>query len=226
MSFVVAIDGPSGTGKGTITKLIADELGLINIDTGAMYRCIALEALEKGINSVDKKQELIDIAKNIKIEIKNQAGNQQILKNGKDVTGEIRNKEVTNFVSPVSTIIEIREIMVELQRKMAEGKNIIMEGRDITTVVFPNADVKIYLDADEEERARRRYEENMLKGMETTFAETLESIKKRDYNDRTKKVGALKIAEDAIVIDTTKMSIEEVKNNVKEIIEEKMESKE
>ena len=98
-----------------------------------------------------------------------------------------------------------------------------MEGRDITTVVFPNADVKIYLDADEEERARRRYEENMLKGIETTFAETLESIKKRDYNDRTKKVGALKIAEDAIVIDTTKMSIEEVKNKVKEIIEEKME---
>ena len=226
MSFVVAIDGPSGTGKGTITKLIADELGLINIDTGAMYRCIALEALEKGINSVDKKQELIDIAKNIKIEIKNQAGNQQILKNGKDVTGEIRNKEVTNFVSPVSAIIEIREIMVKLQRKMSEGKNVIMEGRDITTVVFPNADVKIYLDADEEERARRRYEENMLKGIETTFAETLESIKKRDYNDRTKKVGALKIAEDAIVIDTTKMSIEEVKNKVKEIIEEKMESKE
>ena len=194
------IYGPSGTGKGTITKLIADELGLINIDTGAMYRCIALEALEKGINSVDKKQELIDIA--------------------------IRNKEVTNFVSPVSAIIEIREIMVKLQRKMSEGKNVIMEGRDITTVVFPNADVKIYLDADEEERARRRYEENMLKGIETTFAETLESIKKRDYNDRTKKVGALKIAEDAIVIDTTKMSIEEVKNKVKEIIEEKMESKE
>lgn len=223
MSFVVAIDGPSGTGKGTITKLIADELRLINIDTGAMYRCIALEALEKGINSVDKKQELIDIAKNIKIEIKNQAGNQQILKNGKDVTGEIRNKEVTNFVSPVSAIIEIREIMVKLQRKMSEGKNVIMEGRDITTVVFPNADVKIYLDADEEERARRRYEENMSKGMKTTFAETLESIKKRDYHDKTREVGALTIAEDAIVVDTTKMSIEEVKNKVKEIIEEKME---
>lgn len=218
MSFIVAIDGPAGTGKGTIAKLIAQELGLVNIDTGAMYRCITLEALRHGINSIEEKQKLIEIAKNIKIEMKNTNGNQEIFLNGENVTNKIRSVEVSAFVSPVSSIPEIRELMVNLQRKMTEGKNVIMEGRDITTVVFPHANVKIYLDADVEERARRRYEENKEKGIETTFEETLEAVKKRDYNDMHKPVGALKIAEDAIVVDTTKMTIEEVKEKVKEII--------
>ena len=218
MSFVVAIDGPAGTGKGTIAKLIAQELGLVNIDTGAMYRCITLEALRHGINSIEEKQKLIEIAKNIKIEMKNTNGNQEIFLNGENVTNKIRSVEVSGFVSPVSSIPEIRELMVNLQRKMTEGKNVIMEGRDITTVVFPHANVKIYLDADVEERARRRYKENKEKGMQVTFEETLEAVKKRDYNDMHKPVGALKIAEDATVIDTTNMTIEEVKRKVKEII--------
>lgn len=218
MSFVVAIDGPAGTGKGTIAKLIAQELGLVNIDTGAMYRCITLEALRQGINSIEEKEKLIKIAKNIKIEMKNTNGNQEIFLNGENVTNKIRSVEVSAFVSPVSSIPEIRELMVNLQRKMTEGKNVIMEGRDITTVVFPHANVKIYLDADVEERARRRYKENKEKGMQVTFEETLEAVKKRDYNDMHKPVGALKIAEDAIVVDTTKMTIEEVKEKVKEII--------
>ena len=218
MSFIVAIDGPAGTGKGTITKLIAQELGFVNIDTGAMYRCIALQAIREGISSIEEKEKLIKIAKNVEIQIENYNGNQQIFLNGEDVTTEIRGLEVSAFVSPVSSIPEIRELMVSLQRKMAEGKDVIMEGRDITTVVFPNADVKIYLDADVEERARRRYEENKEKGMRTTFEETLEAVKKRDYNDMHKPVGALKIAEDAIVVDTTKMKIEEVKEKVKNII--------
>lgn len=218
MSFVVAIDGPAGTGKGTIAKLIAQELGLVNIDTGAMYRCITLEALRQGINSIEEKEKLIKIAKNIKIEMKNTNGNQEIFLNGENVTNKIRSVEVSAFVSPVSSIPEIRELMVNLQRKMTEGKNVIMEGRDITTVVFPHANVKIYLDADVEERARRRYKENKEKGMQVTFEETLEAMKKRDYNDMHKPVGALKIAEDAIVVDTTKMTIEEVKEKVKEII--------
>ena len=213
MAFVVAIDGPAGTGKGTITKLISQELGLVNIDTGAMYRCIALEAIRKGITSIEQEQE--------KIQIENKDGNQQILLNGKDVTEEIRSKEVTAFVSPVSSIPKVREIMVNLQRKIAEGKDIIMEGRDITTVVFPEAQVKIYLDADVEERAKRRFKENQEKGMTMTYEETLEAVKMRDYNDMHKKVGALKIAEDAIVVDTTKMTIEEVKEKVKEIILER-----
>lgn len=218
MSFVVAIDGPAGTGKGTITKLIAQEMGLVNIDTGAMYRCIALQALRQGINSIEKSEELISIAKNIDIQIENNNGNQKILLNGEDVTTEIRSMEVSSFVSPVSSIPEVREIMVDLQRKMAEGRDVIMEGRDITTVVFPNANVKIYLDADVEERAKRRYEENKAKGMATTYEETLEAVKKRDYNDMHKEVGALKIADDAVIVDTTNMTIEKVKEKVKQII--------
>ena len=218
MSFVVAIDGPAGTGKGTVTKLISQELGLVNIDTGAMYRCITLQALRKGITTIEEKEKLIEIAKNIEIQIQNNSGNQKIFLNGEDVTTEIRSLEVSAFVSPVSSIPEIRELMVNLQRKMAEGKDVIMEGRDITTVVFPDANVKIYLDADVEERAKRRYEENKAKGIQTSFAETLEAVKKRDYNDMHKPVGALKIAEDAIIVDTTKMTIEQVKEKVKTII--------
>ena len=218
MSFVVAIDGPAGTGKGTIAKLIAQELNLVNIDTGAMYRSITLEALRQGINSIEEKEKLIEIAKNIKIEMTNNNGEQEIFLNGENVSKEIRSTEVSGFVSQVSSIPEIRELMVNLQRKMAEGKNVIMEGRDITTVVFPNANVKIYLDADVEERAKRRYKENKEKGMQTTFKETLEAMKKRDYNDMHKPVGALKIAEDAIVVDTTNMTIDEVKEKVNNII--------
>ena len=218
MSFVVAIDGPAGTGKGTIAKLIAQELGLINIDTGAMYRCITLQALREGITTIEEREKLIEIAKSVKIQIESNNSNQQIFLNGENVSTEIRSLKVSAFVSQVSSIPEIRELMVNLQRKMAEGKDVIMEGRDITTVVFPNADVKIYLDADIEERARRRYEENIEKGMQTTFEETLEAVKKRDYNDMHKPVGALKIAKDAIVVDTTKMTIEEVKEKVKDII--------
>lgn len=220
MSFVVAIDGPAGTGKGTITKIIAQRLGLTNIDTGAMYRSIALKALRQGITSIEEKEKLIQIAKNIDIKIQEKDGNLQVLVDEEDVTNEIRSKEVTAFVSPVSSIPEIREIMVDLQRKMAENTDVIMEGRDITTVVFPNADVKIYLDADVEERAKRRYEENIAKGMNTTFEEILETVKARDYNDMHKEVGALKIAEDAIVIDTTHMTIEEVSKRVEDIISE------
>ena len=219
-SFIVAIDGPAGTGKGTITKLIAQELNLVNIDTGATYRCVALKALQNGVTLVEKEK-LIEISRTIKIDVENKDGVQKFYLDGKDVTEEIRSKEVTAIVSQVSSIPEVRENMVAIQRKMAEGKNVIMEGRDITTVVFPNADVKIYLDADVEERAKRRYEENLAKGMQVTFEETLESVKKRDYNDMHKPVGALKIAKDAIVVDTTKMTIEEVKEKVKKIIMKK-----
>ena len=219
-TFIVAMDGPAGTGKGTIAKLISQEMNLVNIDTGAMYRCVALKALQTNVK-LEETEKLIAISNHIKIEIENKEGVQKFYLDGKDVTEEIRSKEVTAIVSQVSTIPEVRENMVALQRKMAEGKNVIMEGRDITTVVFPNANVKIYLDAEVEERAKRRYEENIAKGMKTTLEETLEAMKQRDYNDMHKPVGALKIAEDAIVVDTTKMTIEEVKNRVKEMINSK-----
>ncbi len=223
MSFIVAIDGPAGTGKGTITKLIAKELGLVNIDTGAMYRCATLQTLRQGITNIKEKEKIIQIAQNIDIKMKSENGEQQIYLNNENVSKEIRSKEVSAFVSPVSSIPEVRKIMVDMQRKMAQNTDVIMEGRDITTVVFPNANVKIYLDASVEERAKRRYKENQEKGISMTYEEVLEAIKTRDYNDMNKPVGALKIADDAIVIDTTKLSIKQVKEQVKEIIFNKKE---
>ena len=154
----------------------------------------------------------------INIEIDNTQEKDIILLNGEDVSKEIRSKEVTAIVSQISSIIPVRERMVEVQRKLATGKNVIVEGRDIGTVVFPNADLKIYLDASEEIRAKRRYKENIENGIDTTYEEVLENVKLRDYNDKNKKVGALKKADDAVVIDSSKMNIDEVVEKVKELI--------
>ena len=217
MSFIVAIDGPAGTGKGTMAGLLAKKYKLVNIDTGATYRCVTLEMLNKNI-SLDDEEKIAEMLKNIKIEMSNEDGKQRVLLNREDVTEKIRSKEVTALVSQVSAIVEVRLNMVKLQRKLAEGKDVIMEGRDITTYVFPNADVKIYLDADVKERARRRYKENLEKGINMTYEEVLEKIKIRDHNDSNKEIGSLKIAEDAIVIDTTYLTIEQVKEKVADII--------
>ena len=217
MSFIVGIDGPAGSGKGIVTKKVANKLGLINIDTGIIYRCVALEVLNKNI-PLDNKEEIIEIAKNIKIDIDNTPNGDIVYLDGKDVTRDIRSKEVTKIVSPVSSIKEVRFLMVDMQRRLAEGKNVIMEGRDICTYVFPNADVKIYLDASIEERAERRFKENQEKGIEMTYEEVYESIRKRDENDKTKEIGALKIAEDSVVVDTTSLSIDEVVDKIIEII--------
>ena len=217
MSFIVAIDGPAGTGKGTITKLVAKDFGLINIDTGATYRCVTLEMLNQNI-SIHETEKIIKISENINMKIENNNGFQTIFLNEEDVTEKIRSKEVTELVSQVSSIVEVRLNMVKLQRKLAEGKDVIMEGRDITTYVFPNANVKIYLDADVEERAKRRYKENLEKGINMSYEEILANIKKRHKLETEREISPLRKAEDAIVIDTTKLSIEEVKQKVEEII--------
>ena len=221
MSFIVGIDGPAGSGKGTVTKRIANQLGLINIDTGSTYRCVALEILNRNI-SLEDKEKIIEVAKEIKIDIEPLPQGDKIFLNGKEVTKEIRSKEVTKIVSPVSSIKEVRFEMVELQRRLAEGKNVIMEGRDICTYVFPNADVKIYLDASIEERAKRRYKENQEKNIDMTYEEVYENIKKRDENDKNKEIGSLKLAEDSVVVDSTDLSIDEVVEKIIEIIKEKM----
>ena len=221
MCFIVAVDGPAGSGKGTITKLIEKELGLINLDTGATYRSVALAAIQNGLTA-ENEEEIIELVNNLNIQIEKENGKDVVYLNGEDVTKKIREKEVTQLVSFVSAIIPVREKMVELQRKLAEGKNVIVEGRDIGTVVFPNADLKIYLDASEEIRAERRYKENIQAGMNVTYEEILKSIKLRDENDKNKKYGALKKADDAIVINTSEMTIEEAKEAVKEMITAKM----
>lgn len=221
MSFIVGIDGPAGSGKGTVTKQIANKLGLVNIDTGSTYRCVALEVLNRNI-SLEDKEKIIEVAKDVKIDIKSTPSGDIVYLNGKNVTKEIRSKEVTKIVSPVSSIKEVRYVMVDLQRKLAEGKNIIMEGRDICTYVFPNADVKIYLDASIEERAKRRYKENQEKNIDMTYEEVYENIRKRDENDKAKEIGALKLAEDSIIVDTTNLTIDEAVEKIIDIIEKKI----
>ena len=214
---IVAVDGPAGSGKGTVTKRIEKELGFLNLDTGATYRCVALQALRENVSLKDE-EEIIKIANDIDIKINNTGDKDIILLNGEDVSKEIRTKEVTSIVSQVSAIIPVREKMVEVQRKLANGKNVIVEGRDIGTVVFSNADIKIYLDASEEIRAKRRYEENKQNGIDTTYEEVLENVKMRDYNDMHKKVGALKKADDAIVVDSTNLTIDQVVEKIKNLI--------
>lgn len=218
---IVSIDGPAGTGKGTISKLIAERLGFLYIDTGAMYRAITLKMIRNKIE-IDNEEEIRKLLDNTKIDLELKCENgsnvQKVFLDGNEVTEEIRLPDVNERVSPYSALKIIREKMVELQRKLAVGKDVIMEGRDITTVVFPNAELKIYLTASPEERAKRRWKELQEKGITTTYEETLESINKRDYNDMHKEIGALMIAKDAIVVDTTELSIEEVYDKVKQLI--------
>ncbi len=223
MAFIVAIDGPAGSGKGTITNLVGKRMNLINIDTGAMYRCISLYMLRNKISKEDKEA-IKKMLEEIKIDMKKIDGVDKFYLNGEDVSGLIREKEVNEIVSQVSHIIEVREAMVKLQRKMGEDLDIIMEGRDIGTNVFPNADVKIYLDATAEERANRRLKQNMEKGIESNYEEILENIKFRDHNDKTSDVAPLKQAEDAIYVDSTHLTIEEVVDKISKIIEEKKEA--
>lgn len=220
MSFIVGIDGPAGSGKGTVTKIIANKMGLTNIDTGITYRCVALECLTKGIK-LNEKEKIIEVANNLKLEIDNTKEGDIVYLDGKNVTAEIRSKEVTNIVSQVSSIKEVRFAMVELQRKLAEGKDIIMEGRDICTYVFPNADVKVYLEASLEERTNRRYKEMQEKGINITIEEVRNNIEMRDKNDKTKEVGALKVAPDSIIVDTTNKTINDVVEEIIKIIKSK-----
>ena len=217
MSFVVAIDGPAGAGKGTITKEVAEKLNLVNVDTGATFRCVALNMIKENVG-LDEEEKIEKILEKINIEMKS---NGEIFLNGENVTKKIRENDVNNFVSPVSTIQIVRNKLLEIQRKIAEGKDVIMEGRDIGTTVFPNADVKIYLDATPEERARRRMLQNKEKGIETSYEEVLENIKDRDKRDSTRKVSPLKKADDAIYIDSSDMTIDEVVNKVITLIKEK-----
>lgn len=218
---IVAVDGPAGSGKGTVTKKIEEELGFLNLDTGATYRCVALQTLREGVK-IENEDEIVRIANDIDIKIDNTGNKDIILLNGEDVSKEIRTKEVTAIVSQVSSIIPVRKKMVEVQRNLAKGKNVIVEGRDIGTVVFPNADIKIYLDASEEIRAKRRYEENKQNGIDITYEEVLENVKMRDYNDMHKKVGALKKADDAVVIDSSNLTIDEVTKKIEDIIKSKI----
>ena len=214
---IIAIDGPAGSGKSTIAKLVAKDMGLVYLDTGAMYRIVTLKALNEGILGNDGLNELEKIKKLL------DDFNIDIRENGfylddVDVSEEIRKPVVSENVSDVAAIREVREKMVDLQRKFSESKNVILDGRDIGTVVFPNADLKIFLVADAKERAKRRYRELIEKGENVEIEEIYENILKRDKIDSTRKESPLKKAKDAVEVDTTSKSIEEVKNEILRMI--------
>ena len=210
---IIAIDGPAGSGKSTIAKLVAKDMGLVYLDTGAMYRIVTLKALNEGIlgndglNELEKIKKLLD---NLNIDIRENG----FYLDDVDVSEEIRKPVVSENVSDVAAIREVRKKMVDLQRKFSESKNVILDGRDIGTVVFPNADLKIFLVADAKERAKRRYRELIEKGENVEIEEIYENILKRDKIDSTRKESPLKKAKDAVEVDTTSKSIEEVKNEI------------
>ena len=209
---IIAIDGPAGSGKSTIAKLIAEDLELVYLDTGAMYRLVTLKALNDGIlGNLDKIIKMLD---NLNIDIKENG----FYLDDIDVSEEIRKPVVSENVSDIAAIREVREKMVDLQRKFSESKNVILDGRDIGTVVFPNADVKIFLVADAKERSNRRYKELVAKGENVRIEEIYENILKRDEIDSTRKESPLKKADNAIEVDTTSKNIEEVKNEILNII--------
>jgi len=224
MGIVIAIDGPAGSGKGTITKIIAEKLGLINVDTGAMYRSVALECLNKNIkpNELDKIEEVL---KNIDIQLKKDGEKQTVLLNGEDVSKEIRTEKIDENVAKYAAIKIVRDKMTPLQQKMGENENIIMEGRDIGTVVFPNADVKIFLECSIEERAQRRYKQNIEKGLNTPYEEVLNSLIERHKLETERTIAPFVKAEDAILVDSSKMTIEEETEIIINIILKELEKK-
>ena len=213
---IIAIDGPAGSGKSTIAKLIAEDLEFVYLDPGAMYRLVTLNALNDGIlGNLDKIIKMLD---NLNIDIKENG----FYLDDIDVSEEIRKPIVSENVSDIAAIREVREKMVDLQRKFSESKNVILDGRDIGTVVFPNADVKIFLVADAKERANRRYKELVAKGENVRIEEIYENILKRDEIDSTRKESPLKKADNAIEVDTTSKNIEEVKNKILNIVRKKI----
>ena len=220
----VAIDGFSSCGKSTIAKFLAKEAGYIHIDTGAMYRAVTLYCIQNGLldDDVPNEEKLKEQIDNIKIEfiVNSETGLPEIYLNGKNVEREIRLPDVSDKVSPVSAIGFVRRVMVKKQQEMGKSKGVVLDGRDIGTVVFPDAELKLFMTASPEIRAQRRYEELKQKGENVSFEEILENVKKRDYIDQNRKESPLKKADDAIVLDNTDMSIEEQNKRLMELFEE------
>lgn len=214
----VAIDGPASSGKSTVAKIIAKRFGYVYCDTGAMYRSVTWAALENGIDVSDTKQ-VIDLARRIKITFEPGQPDQRVFVDGHEVTKDIRTEKIAANVSTVAAIPEVRAQMVEQQRQIAQAGGIVMDGRDIGTTVLPDAQVKVFLVASAHERARRRYEENLQKGLATQSLDELEAaIKLRDQKDSTRKVSPLTQAKDAILIDTTSLTIDQVVDEISALI--------
>ena len=205
----IAIDGPAGAGKSTIAKRVAKELGFIYVDTGAMYRSMALYFLRNGIKG-DEEDKVSEACKDINVSLEYENGEQQVLLNGENVNAFIRTEEVSMMTSDTSKYRTVREKLLSLQRELAEKKDVIMDGRDIGTCVLPNADLKVYLTASSKERARRRYKEQQERGIECDFEQIERDIIARDEQDMNREVSPLRQAEDAVLVDASDMTIDEV----------------
>ena len=215
---VIAIDGPAASGKSTLAKYLADKLDYLYVDTGAMYRAITYYALEKNI--VDNEQAVIEAARTINLRLEYNNGTTYVFIDDEDVTDKIRTPEVNSKVSDISRIKDVRTELVKLQQKFGENNNLIVEGRDTTTVVFPNADLKIFLTADVSERARRRHLEFLEKGIELSISEVERSIKNRDTIDSGRTVSPLTKAEDAVEVDTTNLTVQQEIDRILKRVEE------
>ena len=223
-TFKIAIDGPAGAGKSTIAKVAANRLGIVYVDTGAMYRAIGLAAVRAGIDhSADIKgvEELLD---GISVEIAHSEGGQSVFLNGEDVSVEIRLPQVSVAASDVSRIPKVREKLLELQRSLANKTDVIMDGRDIGTVVLPDAQLKIFLTASVDERAMRRYRELIEKGVECEFEQVKADMEYRDKNDSQREIAPLKPAEDSVIVDTTGNDLDESVEIIMNLIKERREA--
>ena len=222
MNIASAIDGPAGAGKSTIAKLAAKELSFIYVDTGALYRAIGLSAYRNNIGSKDAKS-ILSMLKDTKIELAfNEKGEQVVLLNSEDVSDFIRTPEISMYASDVSAIPEVRAFLLDLQRNMAKTNNVIMDGRDIGTVVLPNAKIKIFLTASAEVRAKRRYDELIEKGMDVKYEDILQDVITRDYNDSHREIAPLKPADDSIIVDTSELNLEQSVEKLISIMKENM----
>ncbi len=214
----IAIDGPAGAGKSTLSNMLAAHFGLIYVDTGAIYRSVGLHAYNEGIDPKDGDKVSL-LLPDIKIEMMYDGGIQRMILNGRDVTSDIRMPAISVYASDVSAIPCVRSFLLDMQRKMAQDYDVIMDGRDIGTVVLPNAGLKLFLSATPEDRARRRYEELVAKGVDTTYSDVLRDINYRDKNDSTRATSPLKPARDALLLDTTGNSLQESFDILKKIVE-------
>ena len=217
----VAVDGPAGAGKSTISRAAAKELGFIYVDTGALYRAVGVYALRNGIGTKDSEN-IEKALKDIVVELKFVGDVQHVFLNGEDVSTEIRTPEASMAASDVSAIPCVRAFLFDLQRDIAKKNNCIMDGRDIGTVVLPDAKIKIFLTASAEERAKRRYKELVEKGAKDTYKEVLADLEKRDYQDSHREIAPLKPAEDSVIVDTSDYNFDEAKNIIVNIIKERI----
>ncbi|MCG1012640.1 (d)CMP kinase [Tepidanaerobacter sp. GT38] len=211
MNFNIAIDGPAGAGKSTVAKIVADTLNMTYIDTGAMYRAITLLSIRHNKSDIN---DIVELIKQIEIKIEGK----RVYIDNEDVSDDIRSIEVTNEVSRIAKIPEIRHVMIQLQREMAKNKGVVMDGRDIGTIVLPDAKYKFFLTADVRERAIRRYREMIRKGHDVTLEQVEKDIEYRDFQDKNRDYSPLKAAEDAVIIDTTNKTIQQVVEEIIDVI--------